>query len=101
MLAGPDRRLNGKAAGQRFKLNEYQRQTITRMTENGPIPAVHGVARWSRRSLLRSMKQARQAALAESCPSDRANGHTGIDQRNLILFITGSDFCCRVGQIRL
>ena len=36
----------GKAPGQPSKLNDAQRQSIARMIENGPIPAVHGVVRW-------------------------------------------------------
>ena len=44
--SGPDGLLNGKAPGQPSKLNDAQRQTIARMIEIGPIPAVHGVVRW-------------------------------------------------------
>jgi transposase len=43
---GPDGLLDGKAPGQPSKLNDAQRQTIARMIESGPIPAVHGVVRW-------------------------------------------------------
>jgi len=43
---GPAGLLNGKALGQPCKLNDAQRQTIARMIEIGPIPAVHGVVRW-------------------------------------------------------
>lgn len=43
---GPDGLLNGKAPGQPSKLNDLQRQSITRMIESGPIPAIHGVVRW-------------------------------------------------------
>ena len=43
---GPDGLLNGKSPGQPSKLNDSQRQTIARMIESGPIPAVHGVVRW-------------------------------------------------------
>ena len=38
--------LDGKSPGQPSKLNDVQRQTIVRMIESGPIPAVHGVVRW-------------------------------------------------------
>jgi transposase len=44
--SGPVGLLNGKAPGQPSKLNDAQRQTIARMIEIGPIPAVHGVVRW-------------------------------------------------------
>ena len=43
---GPDGLLNGKAPGQPCKLNDTQRQSIARMIESGPIPAIHGVVRW-------------------------------------------------------
>ena len=43
---GPDGLLNGKAPGQPSKLNDAQRQSIARMIESGPIPAIHGVVRW-------------------------------------------------------
>jgi len=43
---GADGLLNGKSPGQPSKLNDGQRQTIARMIESGPIPAVHGVVRW-------------------------------------------------------
>ncbi len=37
---GPDGLINGKAPGNRPKLNEEQRQALVRMVESGPIPAV-------------------------------------------------------------
>jgi transposase len=43
---GPDGLLDGKWPGQPSKLNNAQRQTVARMIEIGPIPAVHGVVRW-------------------------------------------------------
>src|ERR1700690_4527994 len=43
---GADGLLNGKSPGQPSKLNDGQRQTIARMIESGPTPAVHGVGRW-------------------------------------------------------
>ena len=43
---GPDGVLDGKSPGQPPKLNDSQRQALTRMIESGPIPAVHGVVRW-------------------------------------------------------
>jgi transposase len=43
---GPDGLLNGKSPGHPSKLNDAQRQTVARMIESGPIPAVHGVVRW-------------------------------------------------------
>jgi transposase len=43
---GPVGLLDGKAPGQPSKLNDVQRQTVARMIESGPIPAIHGVVRW-------------------------------------------------------
>ncbi len=50
---GPEGLINGKAPGNRPKLNEEQRQALARMVESGPIPAVHGVVRWRRKDLAR------------------------------------------------
>src|ERR1039457_2043628 len=38
--------LDGKSPGHPSRLNDVQRQTIVRMIESGPIPAIHGVVRW-------------------------------------------------------
>ncbi len=38
--------LNGKAPGNRPLLDDAQRETLRRMVEDGPIPAVHDVVRW-------------------------------------------------------
>jgi len=43
---GPDGLIDGKAPGKPPKLNQAQRQALTRIVESGPIPAVHGVVRW-------------------------------------------------------
>ena len=50
---GPDGLINGRAPGNRPKLNEDQRQALARMVESGPIPAIHGVVRWRRKDLVR------------------------------------------------
>ncbi len=50
---GPAGLINGKAPGNRPKLNEKQRQALARMVESGPIPAIHGVVRWRRKDLAR------------------------------------------------
>ncbi len=44
--AGPDGLVDGKAPGQRPKLNQVQRAALARIVESGPVPAVHGVVRW-------------------------------------------------------
>lgn len=50
---GPDGLVNGKAPGNRSKLNEGQRQALARIVERGPIPAIHGVVRWRCKDLAR------------------------------------------------
>ncbi|MDQ0322319.1 transposase [Pararhizobium capsulatum DSM 1112] len=44
--------LNGKAPGNRPKLNDNQRQAMAKIVERGPIPAIHGVVRWRRKDLV-------------------------------------------------
>jgi len=43
---GPDGLINGKAPGQRPKLNDTQRQALVAIVERGPTPSIHGVVRW-------------------------------------------------------
>src|SRR3954453_2286469 len=43
---GPAGLINGKAPGRRAILNETQRAALQAIVEQGPIPAIHGVARW-------------------------------------------------------
>ena len=43
---GPEGSLNRKAPGQPSRLKDEHRTALTRMIENGPIPAIHGVVRW-------------------------------------------------------
>jgi len=44
--AGPAGLIDGKAPGNRPRLNAGQRQALMGIVESGPIPAVHGVVRW-------------------------------------------------------
>ncbi len=50
---GPDGLINGKAPGNRPKLNDEQRRALASLVESGPIPAIHGVVRWRRKDLAR------------------------------------------------
>lgn len=43
---GPDGLLDDKAPGPRSRLSDARRQTLVDIVESGPIPAIHGVARW-------------------------------------------------------
>lgn len=50
---GLDGLINGKAPGNRPKLNDAQRQALVDVVERGPIPAIDGVVRWRRKDLVR------------------------------------------------
>lgn len=43
---GPDGLIDGKAPGQRPKLDDTQRQALMAIVESGPTPSIHGVVRW-------------------------------------------------------
>ena len=43
---GPAGLIDRKAPGQPPRLNDAHRATLAAITESGPIPAVHGIARW-------------------------------------------------------
>ena len=43
---GPDGLIDRKAPGQPSRLNDTHRAALAAIIESGPIPAVHGVARW-------------------------------------------------------
>ena len=63
---GPEGLINGKAPGNRPKLNEEHRQALARMVESGPIPAVHGVVRWPRKDLARRLFEEFRIAVDET-----------------------------------
>jgi len=63
---GPDGLINGKAPGNRPKLNEEQRQALARTVESGPIPAIHGVVRWRRKDLARWLFEEYRIAVDET-----------------------------------
>ena len=44
--AGPDGLMNRKSPGAPGKLNAEQKAKLAELVEQGPIPSVHGVARW-------------------------------------------------------
>lgn len=43
---GPDGLLDGKAPGNKSKLNDAQRQALVAIVDSGPDVAVHGIVRW-------------------------------------------------------
>ena len=63
---GPEGLINGKAPGNRPKLNEDPRQALARMVESGPIPAIHGVVRWRRKDLARWLFEEFRIAVDET-----------------------------------
>ena len=50
-MSGPEGLIDRKARGPLPKLNDDQRETLARLVETGPIPAIHGVVRWRLRDL--------------------------------------------------
>jgi transposase len=45
-VRGPDGLLDGKAPGNKSKLNDGQRQALAAIVDSGPDVAVHGIVRW-------------------------------------------------------
>jgi transposase len=43
---GPEGLIDGKAPGNKSKLNDSQRQALVAIVEKGPTPEEHGVVRW-------------------------------------------------------
>ena len=64
--AGPNGLIAAKAPGKRSKLNDTQRQSLARIVESGPIPAIHGVVRWRRKDLALWLFQEFRVSLEES-----------------------------------
>jgi len=48
---GPEGLVDGKAPGNRPKLNAAQRRALAEIVSSGPIPAIHGVVRWRLKDL--------------------------------------------------
>jgi len=63
---GPDGLINGKAPGNQSKLNDEHRQALTKIVEDGPIPAIHGVVRWRRKDLVQWIFQEFRISLDET-----------------------------------
>jgi transposase len=60
---GPDGLVDGKAPGQRAKLNDAQRDALVEIVESGPIPAIHGVS-LDETTIGRILKKRRYAKLS-------------------------------------
>jgi transposase len=63
---GPDGLINGKAPGNQSKLNDEHRKALTKIVEDGPIPAIHGVVRWRRKDLVQWIFQEFRISLDET-----------------------------------
>jgi len=63
---GPAGLVNGKAPGNRAKLNDAQRQALAKIVEGGPIPAIHGVVRWRRKDLVQWIFQEFRISMDET-----------------------------------
>jgi transposase len=64
--AGPNGLIAAKVPGKRSKLNDTQRQSLARIVESGPIPAIHGVVRWRRKDLALWLFQEFRVSLEDS-----------------------------------
>ena len=49
---GPDGLIDGKAPGNRSKLDDSHRRALSALVESGPIPSIHGVVRWRLKDLV-------------------------------------------------
>jgi transposase len=80
---GADGLLDGKASGRPSKLDDGQRQTIARMIESGPIPAIHGVVRWRLIDLAQWIYEEFRIAIAKQTLSRelRAMGYRKLSAR--------------------
>jgi transposase len=63
---GPSGLIDGKAPGKPCKLDDAQRQALSRIVEDGPIPAIDGVVRWRRKDLARWIFEEFGISLEES-----------------------------------
>lgn len=63
---GADGLVDGKAPGNRRKLNDAQRLALAELVERGPIPAVHGVVRWRCKDLVQWIHETFRISLDET-----------------------------------
>lgn len=66
---GADGLLDGKAPGNKRKLNDAQRLALAELVERGPIPAVHGVVRWRCKDLVQWIYETFRISLDETTVS--------------------------------
>ena len=63
---GPEGLLDGKAPGQRSRLNDAQRRALVETVERGPIPAIHAVVRWRLADLVQWLHEEFAVSLDET-----------------------------------
>jgi transposase len=63
---GPEGLIDGKAPGNKPKLNDAQRQALVEIVEKGPTPAEHGVVRWRLVDLAKWLKDEFAVTLDET-----------------------------------
>lgn len=66
---GPEGLIDGKAPGNRPKLNDAHRQALVEIVESGPTPAIHGVVRWRLADLVRWLQEEFDVWLSETTVS--------------------------------
>lgn len=64
--SGPDGLVDGKSTGQPTKLDDAQRQALSRIVEDGPVPAIHGVVRWRLKDLVQWVWEEYRISLDET-----------------------------------
>ena len=63
---GPEGLIDGKAPGNKAKLNDAQRAALVAVVEQGPTPEVHGVVRWRLADLVQWLEEQFKITLDET-----------------------------------
>src|SRR3954453_15478447 len=79
----PDGLIDGKAPGQRPRLNAAQREALRTMVEQGPTSAAHGVVRWRLVNLAQILFEGHGVSVSEQTLSRvlRARGYRKLSAR--------------------
>ena len=80
---GPDGLLTGRAPGARPLLGPAQRQALSRIIDDGPIPAAHGLVRWRLADLIQWLWEEFRIAVSKQTLSRelRAMGYRKLSAR--------------------
>ena len=63
---GPEGLIDGKAAGNKPKLSDAQRQALVEIVETGPTLEIHGVVRWRLADLVKWLEDQFEVAIDET-----------------------------------